>query len=76
MKICRTCAYYIPAVRGEKYEIGAYMGKCRKFGFVEPKTNELQYQSSVSARLNENQCGNKAKCYEKNRDAYSYLENE
>jgi len=72
VKTCRNCRFYLPSILGGKYEIGDYFGKCKKFGFINSNTSEIEYSYSVLARSNDSQCGKKAKYHEKRDREESY----
>ena len=72
LKTCRNCRFYLPSFVGGKYEIGDYFSKCKKFGYVNTNTSEIEYTYSVTARLEESQCGKKAKNHEKRDREESY----
>jgi hypothetical protein len=59
----------MPATLGGKHEIGNYFGRCRKFGYVEIKTLEINYSYAHFVRADENQCGKQGKYYEEDLDA-------
>ena len=65
IRLCKNCQFYMPERLGGNYEIGNYLGKCRKFGFVDTNTSEIEYTYSYIARSNENQCGKTAKYHQK-----------
>lgn len=64
-KLCRNCRFFIPERFAEKYEVGNYLGKCKKFGYVDTNTSEIEHTYSFIARSNEKQCGKAAKHHEK-----------
>jgi hypothetical protein len=64
LRPCYSCVHYIPSKLGGKYDIGEYMGRCKKFADVQ--TNELDYIYAIKARVNETQCGAAGKFYELN----------
>lgn len=66
---CKTCRFFLPGTLAGKYEIGNYFGRCRKFGYVDIKTLEINYSYAHFLRADENQCGKQGKHYEENLDA-------
>jgi hypothetical protein len=76
IKPCNTCKYYIPSTCGGKYEIGDYFGKCRKFGYSDWRTKEINYVYAALSRSDENRCGVSGKYYEKNENFTSRHEYE
>jgi hypothetical protein len=66
---CRTCKFFMPHSVGGKYEVGNYFGRCRKFGYIDVNTHEINYLFAHTARANEKRCGKEGKYYEENLDA-------
>lgn len=66
---CHKCKFFMPHVVGGKYEVGNYFGRCRKFGYIDTKTHEIDHLFAHTARANEKRCGKGGKYYEENLDA-------
>jgi len=71
-KPCYSCVHYVPSQFGGKYEIGEYMGRCRKF--ADGQTGEIDYLYALKARINETQCGIAGKFYTLNIDSTPFVE--
>lgn len=58
---CQNCKYFIRVKTSDSYILNEFYGKCNKFAFLNPITNEKIYKYAVSARLNELDCGKEGK---------------
>jgi len=65
-KLCKDCKNFLPAMYGDKFDVGNHLGRCTLYGKINLINGEVDHEYASIARSLNDMCGVNATYFEYN----------
>jgi len=65
-KLCKDCKNFLPAMYGDKFDMGNHLGRCNLYGKINLINGEIDHEYASIARSLNDMCGVNAIYFEHN----------